>query len=681
MEQQACPPCAAEWHFGVAVSPQDVDGGTPLSRVRDGRRPSLDIESADTCAREGFPPVAVTDPNDGPSHGEAVECEYYVWDPATQQYSRTDPHTGEALLRDPHYMQYHFHLVDAAEEGVPIADERHPLEQHPYDLPTQNPCAGRSETDVDSFVAAAANAARETFTDAIRAAESAARQASEAQSVASACKAGPLPATLRDTPETQVLASPLYVPSQAMPGKQCLPCQTHSGWTAHGDPASLTAGELHGRSLSLKSSGDHRSHHQPGRMPQCEELENDTRPPSAPSFPERIGACPHHGGFASEETDGRGCASICGQCMCQQRANDFVFPQDYQSGSVQSNHWQHAHSSDGTKAGRVLESTEYMKGNYRHGFQCGAKGFYPSSASMRISLENGNRQSSTGRNRQHAETTHTNENDAEGQWGLVQGMLDVQSDREEEWYEPEEQFLEHIVGSTVSDYEETPDAIGKTRPCAGTGLSTSRPWGVAPSRAASSLKNQRRGPAQFERKLENTRARLRVAEQVAAVASPWRRRAVRAPSPNSEPAASRLACEKPNPLSRDCTKRTGEHSRDTDLWHRSNAIRFRNSEGVCGGTRRLPPKSTSQGEGAPGRRLRQHDPVSRGCQLRAAWEGDPFLRQQKRTQFDMKAYDTWLRNKGHLLRAKALELQREEQRLLLLMMQQQYPGTRKASGV
>lgn len=41
-----------------------------------------------------------------------IECEYYVWDSAERQYRRTDSRTGEALLQDPHYVQYHFHLVE-----------------------------------------------------------------------------------------------------------------------------------------------------------------------------------------------------------------------------------------------------------------------------------------------------------------------------------------------------------------------------------------------------------------------------------------------------------------------------------------------------------------------------------------------------------------------------------------
>lgn len=64
------------------------------------------------------------------------------------------------------------------------------------------------------------------------------------------------------------------------------------------------------------------------------------------------------------------------------------------------------------------------------------------------------------------------------------------------------------------------------------------------------------------------------------------------------------------------------------------------------------------------------DPVNRGRYFRAKWKSDRFLEQQRHPAFDVKAYDAWLKNSGHLLRARALELQQEEQRLVSILQQE-----------
>lgn len=70
-------------------------------------------------------------------------------------------------------------------------------------------------------------------------------------------------------------------------------------------------------------------------------------------------------------------------------------------------------------------------------------------------------------------------------------------------------------------------------------------------------------------------------------------------------------------------------------------------------------------------RKKHSDPVARGCYFRAMWKSDRFLVQQANPSFDIKAYDTWLKNRGHMLRARTLELQKEERRLLMLMQEQE----------
>ncbi|CDJ40237.1 hypothetical protein, conserved [Eimeria tenella] len=74
------------------------------------------------------------------------------------------------------------------------------------------------------------------------------------------------------------------------------------------------------------------------------------------------------------------------------------------------------------------------------------------------------------------------------------------------------------------------------------------------------------------------------------------------------------------------------------------------------------------------------DPVSRGRYFRDKWKSDKFLEQQRHPAFDVKAYDAWLKNRGHLIRGRALELQQEEQRLIsqlqLQQQQQQQRGGR-----
>nr|PIL96227.1 hypothetical protein TGCOUG_252230 [Toxoplasma gondii COUG] len=612
------------------------------------------------------------DENEEAPQSEAVECEYYVWDPATQQYARTDPHTGEALLRDPQYMQCHFHLVEPPEDRGLVSGVQSPHKQLPYDLRTQ--CAGVSET-------ASASAARETIVDVMREAESAGKQAAEAQLVETSCESESHDhVTLRDGPETEALASSLYqFPSQTAPAKHSHSCRRQCDGLIQGDPSSPATGEQNDHSRSPKSCSTRMSCHHCARIPHCEQLKSETGPFSVLASPEAFGALPHRACLATDETDVTHSSVVCISCMCEHMVDNFVPPQESKSGLIKRNHWQRAnYVLHGTNAGKTREVTGGMKRDHINGFECGAQRYHLPSAGMRPSRENVTRQSPTAKNGRYAETTHIHEDSTEDKWEGVHDKLDRQTDREELWYEHEEQSAEEIVGTTGSCYEERPDVIGKSIRSGHTGLSTSRPWGVASTRATSTLKNPLRGGLS-EGKLENMRARLRVAEHVAAVSSSWRRPSMSSSSPNAFSAVSRLTgTGKPNLSSRNHLERTEEPSRDTS-WLRLKTTGVRNAEGVCGGARWLPAKLTSQAEGPPGRRLRQHDPVSRGCQLRAAWDGDPFLRQQKRAQFDMKAYDTWLRNNGHLLRAKALELQREEQRLMLLMMQQQYPGNRKAS--
>ncbi|CDJ61800.1 hypothetical protein, conserved [Eimeria maxima] len=64
------------------------------------------------------------------------------------------------------------------------------------------------------------------------------------------------------------------------------------------------------------------------------------------------------------------------------------------------------------------------------------------------------------------------------------------------------------------------------------------------------------------------------------------------------------------------------------------------------------------------------DPVNRGRYFRDVWKSDRFLEQQRHPTFDVKAYDAWLKNSGHLIRGRALELQQEEQRLLSKLQQE-----------
>lgn len=71
-----------------------------------------------------------------------------------------------------------------------------------------------------------------------------------------------------------------------------------------------------------------------------------------------------------------------------------------------------------------------------------------------------------------------------------------------------------------------------------------------------------------------------------------------------------------------------------------------------------------------GDRKARCDPVNRGRYFRAKWKSDRFLEQQRHPPFDVKAYDAWLKNSGHLLRGRALELQQEEHRLLSQLQQE-----------
>ncbi|KAL8434971.1 hypothetical protein Efla_005054 [Eimeria flavescens] len=76
-------------------------------------------------------------------------------------------------------------------------------------------------------------------------------------------------------------------------------------------------------------------------------------------------------------------------------------------------------------------------------------------------------------------------------------------------------------------------------------------------------------------------------------------------------------------------------------------------------------------------RRARNDPVNRGRYFRARWKKDKFLEQQEHPAFDVKAYDAWLKSSGHLLRARALELQQEEQRLVSMLQQERNRRTKR----
>lgn len=203
-------------------------------------------------------------------------------------------------------------------------------------------------------------------------------------------------------------------------------------------------------------------------------------------------------------------------------------------------------------------------------------------------------------------------------------------------------------------------------------LSTSRPWGAVAAVAASVSRFRSRGTStQSTQKLQqDARDRLHALECVNAAVAPWRKRVGNnAAAPVSRPLFAGIDRQ------RRCAS-LGSSGVERDLGVESASMIPNPNKRQLLVDKRRP----TSGKGPPpgGQRARQHDPVTRGRQLRAAWSQDPFLRQQKRVSVDYKAYDNWLRNNGHLLRAKALELQREEQRILLLMMQQQSPQTKKA---
>lgn len=92
---------------------------------------------------------------------------------------------------------------------------------------------------------------------------------------------------------------------------------------------------------------------------------------------------------------------------------------------------------------------------------------------------------------------------------------------------------------------------------------------------------------------------------------------------------------------------------------------------------RTSGKKTYRPSGIPGGGQRaRSDPVNRGRYFREKWKSDRFLEQQRHPAFDVKAYDAWLKSSGHLLRARALELQQEEQRLIALLQQERSSKTK-----
>ncbi|OEH73606.1 hypothetical protein cyc_03280 [Cyclospora cayetanensis] len=74
-----------------------------------------------------------------------IEYEYYVWDTTTQEYVQTDQETGEKMLQNPHYFQYHYRLVENTnngeaqllpepldELGCPLYQRNSEQESHPH---------------------------------------------------------------------------------------------------------------------------------------------------------------------------------------------------------------------------------------------------------------------------------------------------------------------------------------------------------------------------------------------------------------------------------------------------------------------------------------------------------------------------------------------------------------------
>ncbi|KAL8270253.1 hypothetical protein Esti_005812 [Eimeria stiedai] len=92
---------------------------------------------------------------------------------------------------------------------------------------------------------------------------------------------------------------------------------------------------------------------------------------------------------------------------------------------------------------------------------------------------------------------------------------------------------------------------------------------------------------------------------------------------------------------------------------------------------RKPSRPQAAGSVSGGDRRLRNDPVNRGRYFRAKWKNDRFLEQQKHPAFDVKAYDAWLKSSGHLLRARALELQKEEQRLVSMLQQERKDRMRR----
>lgn len=67
----------------------------------------------------GLGDAAMTQTSEQQLERQPVEYEYYVWDAVAQEYIQTDQKTGEKMLQDPQYFQYHYRLVENTQDGEP----------------------------------------------------------------------------------------------------------------------------------------------------------------------------------------------------------------------------------------------------------------------------------------------------------------------------------------------------------------------------------------------------------------------------------------------------------------------------------------------------------------------------------------------------------------------------------
>ncbi|PHJ19981.1 hypothetical protein CSUI_006185 [Cystoisospora suis] len=609
------------------------------------------------------------------SHGchekrsESVECEYYVWDSDVQQYRRTDSRTGEALLRDPHYVQYHFHLVENmdAPRSPPVGErqdvsamaERGLLPADFVEENSKTNCVTGFSFPTESFLPArrpcsalraSAEAAHSAASKATRVAQATAVQAAAAQAAETTCRVKPA-TSLPAVPDPAGQGSEHLIFPCGPVCSCCTPSQSRGSTTA-----ALSAAHEQGSACCSAVHDLHPCCHfvfsaQEDGNCGCTGMERDRLPQVVSAVArqpvqEWSEICP----ASAKPVTPREYLSQCQATRSPQRDE----PSGYANPDAGTFPWSpKAHSKvcpprptdgnpDGHPAFFMNAGHEELRDPWFHG-------------AVRTSTGNG-----------VADAVHEEESLAG--WNGCEEPERLSGEPVQEW-EGEYDYTENEAG--IACQEEAFEQLPPSKPVPILPrLSTSRPWGAAAAAASSERFRTRRKPTQSAQKLQReTRDRLRALECVSAAVAPWRKRVGNnAAAPVSRPSFVEIKRQVPSGSS--CSSGLAE-----DVGGELGRLALNSNKREPAGEKRRP--TSAKGPPPGGQRARQHDPVTRGRQLRAAWSQDPFLRQQKRAPVDYKAYDNWLRNNGHLLRAKALELQREEQRILLLMMEQQSPQTKK----